>query len=83
MIKKLKNIKMAASMESIMEEGKSIADTFLMCMEHEIEPGRDFVVRVYSLMRKIEREMGEDINLDKYPSLKEDYAKWKRNLIKK
>lgn len=79
----IKNIKLMASIESLIEEGKGIADTFLMCREHGIEPGREFIVRVYALMRKIERLNGEDINLDKYPSLKADYMKWKRSLVKK
>lgn len=79
----LKNMKLISNLESLIEEGKGIADTFLMCQELGMQPGRDFVVRVYSLMRKIEKLSGEEITLDKYPSLKADYMKWKRNLINK
>lgn len=78
-----KNVKLMTALPSLIEEGKSIADAFLMCKEYGIEPGRDIVIRVYALMRKIERIDGQDINLDKYPSLKADYTKWKQSLTRK
>lgn len=76
-------MKLLASMDSLVKEGMEIADSILSFTEAGKQPSKEQIHRIYALMRKVEVILGHDINLDKYPSLKANYTKWKSSLKKK